>query len=320
MRLLQVIIAIPVGLAALAALTASFFWPGDLSLFFLPWTAFGALILFGVAWIVSARIIAGAAAFLLTVSVTMMAAIWSPPAEWPEPQQPLRITTFNAFIGNADPAALEAYLRAEMPDVVVLEETFGDFRTEVLRRVGDVYPYVVDTGDRSELVLISQHPIVESVTLENDRGTGLSGSMMRTEIEAPAGGIVVYSVHAPTPRFGVGIWKRRNATLDDLADAVAAEPAGSAIIVVGDFNTPSWSPFFADLLQRSGLSDTSGRFVPLATRVIDRNILPGGFGAPVDHILVSDNIAWRPIEAGPLIGSDHRPMTAELALPFSLRR
>lgn len=320
MRLLQVLVAIPVALAALAALTASVFWPGDLSLFFLPWTAFGALVLFGAAWILAAEIVAGAAASLLAIAIAMMAVVWSPAPDWPEPQEPLKLATFNAFIGNADPEALEDYLRREAPDIVVLQEAFGTFRSELLSRIDNLYPYIVDTGERSELMLVSRYPIAASEPLRNDGGSGLGGSMLRAEIEVPAGNVVVYAVHAPTPRFGIDIWKRRNAMLDELAAAIAAEPFGAAVVVAGDFNTPTWSPFFARLLDRSGLSDTSGRFVPLATRVINREILPGGFGAPVDHILVSGNIAWRPVAAGPLIGSDHRPMTAELALPFSLRR
>ncbi len=51
-------------------------------------------------------------------------------------------------------------------------------------------------------------------------------------------------------------WRQRNAYLALLTTAIRAEPPNANIVVVGDWNTPSWSPFYRDFHAATGLLST----------------------------------------------------------------
>ncbi len=139
--------------------------------------------------------------------------------------------------------------------------------------------------------------------------------MTRIVLDRDGTQIIAYAVHATTPRRGERDWNERNAILGALAERINADPIGTAILVAGDFNTPPWSPYYRRLTSDAQLVDTSGAFLPPATRIVERGWLPDLFGAPVDHILVSEGIGWRPNRVGPDLGSDHLPVTADLVIP-----
>lgn len=105
----------------------------------------------------------------------------------------------------------------------------------------------------------------------------------------------------------------RDRQLAALATFAATTPASA--IVAGDLNITSWSPVFRQLLGGSGLTDSRRGFGIQGT-------WPSGWPAsmrlPIDHILVSRDIVAVHREVGPDIGSDHRPIFAELALCASM--
>jgi len=311
-RAVQLLFAIPIVLAAASIALAEWFWLGDLALFFLPWIALTALSLLAALWILGASILASATVLFLLISIAVIGDRDATPPDWPTDGTEFTVASFNAFIGNADPALLEEQLRARSTDILVLQETFGRFEADLTARISDAYPYRARADQNGEVAVFSRVPIVSAQTLATDRGTGTGGSLVRAEIEIDGMAIVLYAIHAATPRHGIEYWRRRNDLLAVLAEAVAAEPDEAAIIVAGDLNTPPWSPFFAELLATTGLSDTSGRLLPSATRIVDREIVPVGFGSPVDHVLVSDRLAWRPLVPGPAMGSDHRLVTVDM--------
>lgn len=314
MRAVQLLLALPIVAAAAALALAEWFWLGDLALFFLPWIALAAFAALAFFWIIGASVLASAAAFFLLTAGAVISDAHPPQPEWSSEGAPLRITSFNAFIGNADPTQLETYLRAELPDIVVLQETFGRFELDIIGRVDDLYPHRARVVN-GEVAVLSRLPILSAETLASDGGRGTAGSLLRAEFDIGETRLVLFAIHAPTPRLGSDIWQRRNDLLADLAGVIAEVPENAAIIVAGDLNTPPWSPYFAELLEAADLVDTSGRLIPLATRIVDRREVPAGFGAPVDHVLVSPGIAWRTSRTGPPIGSDHLPITVDLRLP-----
>ena len=58
----------------------------------------------------------------------------------------------------------------------------------------------------------------------------------------------------PVPPVSARVSAGRNRQIAELARLVAAAPGEK--IVVGDLNTTSWSPVFADFLAETGLADT----------------------------------------------------------------
>jgi endonuclease/exonuclease/phosphatase (EEP) superfamily protein YafD len=105
----------------------------------------------------------------------------------------------------------------------------------------------------------------------------------------------------------VDLFEARNLQLSMVADW-AAERAGP-VVLVGDLNTTSWSPFFSDLLSASGLRDSrlgygveaTWPWFPLPLRI------------PIDHCLVSSHFDVKARRVGRNVSSDHRPIVVELA-------
>ena len=79
---------------------------------------------------------------------------------------------------------------------------------------------------------------------------------------------------------------------------------------MGDLNTTSWSPFFSDLIEESGLRDSRKGF-GIQTTWPDGLFL---LRIPIDHCLVSKDISVLDRRVGPSIGSDHFPVTVDLVL------
>jgi endonuclease/exonuclease/phosphatase (EEP) superfamily protein YafD len=101
----------------------------------------------------------------------------------------------------------------------------------------------------------------------------------------------------------------RNEQLSALAEFARREKV--PVIVGGDLNVTSWSPYFSDLLREANLRDSrQGRGVQpsWASRIPLTDL-------PIDHVLVSPGIAVGNRTVGPHMGSDHRPVVADLLLP-----
>ena len=308
-------IAVPLfGLGILIVLSPVL-WLGDMLTFFLPWVFGATLASFLFALALRLRVAAISAGILAIIALVPMLDAWSRAPLSSGPSSQLRVTTFNTLGGTADPELLTQFLEAERPDILVLEEYSS--RLDARLELSSMFAFRSDSDQARvpSLVLLSRHPIV-SVEIVPPVGSIRGQGVMRIVIDWNGTEIVAYAVHATTPRHGPGDWRERNEILSALSASVANEPAGTPVVVAGDFNTPPWSPFFRRLTRSASLSDTSGAFLPAATRIVERGWLPELFGSPVDHILVSEGFGWRPIRIGPDLGSDHRPVTADLTIPL----
>src|SRR5262249_10954958 len=101
----------------------------------------------------------------------------------------------------------------------------------------------------------------------------------------------------------------RNRELAALAQLASRTPA--PLVLMGDLNTTSWSPYFQDLVRDSGLVDSRRGFGVCATWPA----LPMPARIPIDHCLVSPDITVLNRRVGPEVGSDHRGILIDLALP-----
>ncbi len=100
----------------------------------------------------------------------------------------------------------------------------------------------------------------------------------------------------------------RNEQLGALARFISSQPG--ATILLGDLNATPWSPFFRDLLAKTGLRDSRKGYGLQPT-------WPVGFPPlwiPIDHCLVSSNVVVHHREIGPDIGSDHYPVLIDFSV------
>jgi endonuclease/exonuclease/phosphatase (EEP) superfamily protein YafD len=115
------------------------------------------------------------------------------------------------------------------------------------------------------------------------------------------------ALHAAPPIRARGAYRARQL---EIAARLASAAAGP-VVLLGDLNCTPWSPAFDRLQAAAGLRD-SGRGRGLHPTWL--SAMPF-IGLPIDHVLVGPGIGVRGRRVGPDIGSDHRPVVADLVLP-----
>lgn len=325
-----VLVAI-VTVATLARFNADSFYYGDLLAFFQPTLFAVSIAAMLVALIARHRLLA---AFVLVLVLVNGLPLFTPieRAAASASGRELRVATSNVLGDRSDYDDLIAWSTKSGIDVLGQQEVNG----YVLRHFDALRTHFPSTppaellGRHPEVMAWSGWRIVKAEHVQNvpyvvpDEGWG--GNPLRLEIVPPGTpdatssstlkpAVVVYVLHPTTPR-SFDQWESRNLYLSTVARSVAAEAPGTPVVVLGDFNTPTWSPFFQSFLKKSGLVDAAGTAWPGTTRFSRRWFSKYVYyGSPVDHILVSRNIEVKHFEVGPDIGSDHFPVFADLRLP-----
>jgi endonuclease/exonuclease/phosphatase (EEP) superfamily protein YafD len=308
--------ALAAGLATALASAADHFWPGDMISFFRPQLALVILLMFCAALWLRRRTASVAFGALLVVNALPLFAISVPTAASTDAHN-LRIVSVNVLFDNPEPALFGKVIAALSPDIIVTQEARYAW-PDVLRKLPG-FPYLAgpEVLNWNSNLVLSRYPLRASLVADMPpSGDALGGAKaLRVEVDLPerAKPLVVYAIHAPTPRSQEA-WQARNRYLDVLAERIAAEPEGTQIVLGGDWNTSVWSPAYARTLLLSGLEATEQSAWPPASRVFAS--LGGiNFGAPVDHIAVSRGIGVADLFSGPGFGSDHLPVVADLKLP-----
>jgi len=234
------------------------------------------------------------------------------------PALPVRILSLNLFASNPRRNPTLESLRGSEADIVLLQESSQRW-TRRLGGLADRYPYSFPArgGRPNSNVIISRYPIIEAARLDPPDPREASWNRpIRAVVDIEGRHLAIYVVHPPTPR-SLEQWRQRNAELMWLAGRSRELDGGRPRLMAGDFNTPPWSFLFADMAAESGLDDASGGGPRMPTRQ-PRFLAPylAWLGAPVDHVLVSPEIAVGGFATGANTYSDHLPVIADLLLPL----
>lgn len=82
-------------------------------------------------------------------------------------------------------------------------------------------------------------------------------------------------------------------------------------LFVGDLNTTLFSPYYADFIAASNLTDAR-RGAGLLPTFPARSLLGALTRLPIDHCFVGEGVRVRGIKAGGDFGSDHLPLIVNL--------
>jgi endonuclease/exonuclease/phosphatase (EEP) superfamily protein YafD len=126
--------------------------------------------------------------------------------------------------------------------------------------------------------------------------------------------VIAAQVSSPFPPqfpfvFDANRWHQ---DLRRLTEVASASRTGHRILV-GDLNATPWHADFRSLTRATGLRD--------AGDVVGRGLRPTwpAWGlpavAPVDHVLVSDQVGVRSVGTVMISGTSHRALVVELAIP-----
>ncbi len=219
-------------------------------------------------------------------------------------QRPLRVLSFNIFGFNRDYDRMLACVQREQPDVLVLLEVTPDWMSAV-RRLSTSYPYQwINAGnDVTGIAMMSRVEPRHAETV--DLGNHGVPSYLLTFQHANAE-VAVLGTHLnwPVSRRAAHI---RNTQLAALARLARNYPR--PLVVIGDLNTTPFSAHFRRTLRDGGL----------------RPCVPGAGLTPtwptyfpplliqIDHCVASAQVrAWN-FQVGDHLGSDHYPISVEVA-------
>jgi endonuclease/exonuclease/phosphatase (EEP) superfamily protein YafD len=220
----------------------------------------------------------------------------------------LSCMSINVSLNNSRRGRVVNLVRSEQPDLLLLMEVELEW---VRNRTGlnELYEHrkIVSRSDQFGMALFSSHALSDTRVL---RPAHTAVSVLYTTIKVGDRNLHVTGVHTPSP-IASHLARSRNRVLSGVAERVAAQ--SDPRIVMGDLNTTSWSPYFQDFMDRTGLRDSRmGRGLnpswPASTRIWPLQIC-------IDHILHSDDITVLNRRVGPDVGSDHLPIMARFYVP-----
>ena len=316
------------GYLALAIVSATVLW-----LLADRWWA-ATTLLFGPRWLL----------LLPAVALAVLAVRWDRPLLVPlvvtvllvlGPVMGLR-TGWRAWLTRADASrdVRIASLNAEggRPLTMALTDMMLRWRTDVLAiqecgpSIAQAFQFLEEwhTDKTGSVCLVSRYPITSVDTLPREAFAAAGGAavIVTYRLEADPVPFWLTNVHLETPR--AGLEKIRSG---DLAEGIPTLEGKSTIreieqsraarwteefphpqIVVGDFNSPPESPIYRDAW--SGWTNAFS----VAGRGFGYTRMNGWIRARIDHILTDDS--WKVVRAwiGPDVGSDHKPMLAEVRL------
>lgn len=276
------------GVALVAFLGGRWWWPLDLANHFVPHYALLALL--GLAAATASR--APRTGALLALALAAHAVRIVPERAPPADGVPLRVLLANVFTANTDHGALLDLVRAEDPDVVALLEVNARWVAALAPLRAD-RPHVVEEPreDNFGLALYSRIALTDVEVRE------LASAPVPT-VTARLHGVRLVLTH-PLPPIGA-----RYATLRDEQLAAVAALRDDRTVIAGDLNATPWSSAFPG--RRPGWRPGTW---PAG--------LPAPMRIPIDHVLAGPGVRIERLRAGPDVGSDHRPLIADLVVPPS---
>ncbi len=256
--------------------------------------------------LIPTMVTAVALAFNLYLVVPYFLPLAPPAARAADETAALRLMTLNISTSNAGYAKVVALIRERQPDIVYMSEVRADLISVLSDELATEYPYLHAEPSRMTLgvAFLSRHPFlrVETVT-PGGRGRRYLHAQIRWQDQP----VTLVGIH-PLPPMRAEWAASRNreiALMGELANATA-EP----FVLLGDLNASPWSTPMRQLIAATDL-----RYALQGHGVWPTWLLVGPLlGAPLDHILVSP--AWHvaAYREGGDIGSDHRPVQADLVL------
>lgn len=225
--------------------------------------------------------------------------------EVPEGER-LRVASSNVLFTHVRPSALARELVDTRADVLVLVEVSPRWASELdSELVTERYPHrhVAARRDARGLAVLSTRPLA---AVEERAFAGVP--YLDVRLTGPAVRLLAVHVSPPLGTRRTEIGRRQLRGISELARSVS-----TPLVVAGDFNSTNHSAGLR-ALERVGLRDVHA--------ALGRGLVatwPNGtsFAPPlhIDHVLVSSSITPIRIREGRGVGSDHRPVIADLVIP-----
>lgn len=250
---------------------------------------------------------AGAVAGLALINLNQLIPAYFPsPDETNSQDHPiLRIASVNIQASNRERKELSGFVSHTHPDFLLLLEvdpSWHDFASELKQRYA--YSEVIESQGYFGLALYSRFPIRHT---QIKRFGSNSQYALIAELDLDKMPFTIIGVHVTAP-VEEKLFHLRNRHFRELA--TITRNLEGPVILAGDLNASTWSPYFKDLIHDAKLKDARQGFGIQPTWPVQIPFLR----IPIDHCLVSESILVENWIRGPDIGSDHFPILVDFSI------
>jgi vancomycin resistance protein VanJ len=230
----------------------------------------------------------------------------------------VRILSLNRGTAGLDSKAFARLIGDGRYDIVCFQEAKADPVLDAYFQTTKWYPDKAGT-------IWSRYPVVSDLGSFSDRDFEVRGAwpaaLSRIRVRLKNGReVIIANTHLPTMTYGFERlsrgdfdwvryytdWRKRQA---EKVVATLRETAAEPLILAGDFNMPPDSPFMGLFREHytSGFEEVGWGY---------------GYTRPsrvswigIDRVLASRDLTFLSSRVGPRVGSDHRPIDAEIVVP-----
>ncbi|KKC39629.1 hypothetical protein WH87_05595 [Devosia epidermidihirudinis] len=224
------------------------------------------------------------------------------------PSGTVTMMTHNLFGMNYEMEQVTSAIHADDPDIIVLQEYFGEQATDLHPLLLKDYPFFVRCrgGKRANLGLYSRIPFEQTedgACPENAYSTARTAHILASFKTPDGKPFSVITTHMDWP---LPVQRQRD-QLTVLSDVV--KEIDGPLIVAGDFNSTPWSYTLRDFVARNGFTRETMNLFTFPMRFYYfrawRDTLPF---LPLDHVMTKDGIVVHELHAGEPTASDHLPV------------
>ena len=239
-----------------------------------------------------------------------------PPARSNTPSN-YRVMSVNLNVANSDATEVIKLTKREQPDLALFLEV-NDSMASQLEALKTFLPYSSNqlTPYQPGSVLYSKDPLADLEIRKFDTNNAVN---LTAQVKTKNRQLSIVAIH-PLPPVKRKFIHNRNTLFHAVSDYVQQQAA--AVLLIGDFNTTMWSPFYRALADETGLKNTRQGFGTLPTWPANLsyhltpklNILTRLVQIPIDQCLASPSLNAVRMRTGPDIGSDHLPIIVDFSI------
>lgn len=252
------------------------------------------------------RWLAYSLAIAITWSFISVGSVYLPVAQPQAGPKKLKIMSFNLLWTNSMRDEVLAEINKPDPDVIVVLEYIHHWHRR-LQELKSEYPHQIlqPRWHGFGIAVFSKYPLSDTnvVQLTRDR---MDNPTIITNVNFKGQKIRLCGLHVLSPVNSFRL-ELRNQQFEEVAEELNLKNVPT--VVVGDFNSVSWSPFVRDFMEKTGYRDSRRGFGYHSSWHAEYPPLR----VPIDHALVSDDVCVHSRTLGGYAGSDHLPIIFEVS-------
>ncbi|MGC1308301.1 MAG: endonuclease/exonuclease/phosphatase family protein [Phormidesmis sp.] len=268
-------------------------------------------------WLKRSRLILLTLFCLALLSVQIIP--WYFPPSQSETAANYRVMSTNLNVANSNATEVIKLTKKEQPDLALFIEV-NDSMAKQLDTLKAVLPYSSNqlTPYQPGIVLYSKDPLTDLEIRKFDTNNAVN---LTAHIQTKNRQLSIVAIH-PLPPIRREFFDDRNKVFRAVSDYIQQQT--DPVLLIGDFNTTMWSPFYQMLAYETGLKNTRkglGTFPTWPANMSYHltpklNIFTKLFQIPIDQCLVSSSLDVVRMHTGSDVGSDHLPIVVD----FSIRK